>query len=73
VSTWIGIWLLIALLSTMAIVIVLIGLGRHVQIVGRSAAEARDELAPLAEEISRGGAKASERAQNLKVRRPGPS
>jgi len=73
VSTWIGIWLLIALLSTMAIAIVLIGLGRHVQIVGRSAAEARDELAPLAEEISRGGTKVSERAQNLKVRRPGPS
>jgi uncharacterized membrane protein YczE len=73
VVTWIGIWLLIALLSVMAIAIILIGLGRHVQIVGRSAKQARDELMPLADEISRDGTKAAERAQNLKVPRPGPS
>jgi hypothetical protein len=44
-----------------------------VQIVGRSAKQARDELMPLADEISRDGTKAAERAQNLKVPRPGPS
>jgi len=73
VATWIGIWLLIALLSVMAIAIVVVGLGRHVLIVGRTAAQARDELAPMAEEISREGTRAAERAQNLKVPRPGPS
>ncbi|HTG46725.1 MAG TPA: hypothetical protein VK646_03625 [Actinomycetota bacterium] len=72
-ATWIGIWLLIALLSVMAIVIVVIGLTRHALIVGRTAAAARDEIGPIADEISREGTRAGERAQNLKVPRPGRS
>ena len=72
-ATWIAVWLLIAAVSTAAVIAFLVALGRHALILGRTAARAQEEVAPLAAEISREGSRAAERVQNLKVPRPGSS
>jgi hypothetical protein len=73
VATWIAVWLLIAVVSTAALIAFLIALGRHVLILGRTASRAQEEVAPIAAEISREGSRAAERVQNLKVPHPGSS
>ena len=72
-ATWIAVWLLIAAVSTVAVIAFLLALGRHALILGRTAARAQEEVAPIAEEISREGSRAAERVQNLKVSRRGSS
>lgn len=72
-STWIVVWLLIAAVTTVAVIAFLVALGRHALILGRTAARAQEEVAPLADEIAREGTRAAERVQNLKVPRPGSS
>jgi hypothetical protein len=61
------VWLLIAILSTIAVIAVLVALVRHVLLVGRTARELHGAVTPLVEEIGRQGGRASERASNVRL------
>jgi len=65
VHTWLVVWFVIGIVSALALVVCLVGLGRHVLILGRTLKRFQEEAQPFAEEISRGGAEAGERASNL--------
>lgn len=70
-SAWLIVWFVIGIVTTIAVIAVLIALGRHALVLGRSAKEFQEQVKPLADEISSGGAKASRKASALKV--PAPS
>jgi hypothetical protein len=66
VSTWILVWFIIAVLTTFALLALLIGLARQSLLLGRTARRAQDELQPMVSQISRDGQRASTKAGNLK-------
>jgi hypothetical protein len=70
VSAWLVVWLVIGLVTLAAIAAFAVFLVRHVMILGRTAGRMQDELAPLAQEISRESARASDRAGNLRMPPP---
>jgi hypothetical protein len=72
VSTWLVVWLLVAIVSTAAVLACLVALVRHVLILGRSAREMQEAVKPLADEISSEGQRASTRAASLEVPRRRP-
>jgi hypothetical protein len=67
VSTWLLVWLVVGLVTTAALAACAIWLVRHVMLLGRTVGRVQEELAPLAEEISRGSARASDRAAGLRM------
>lgn len=66
-STWLVVWLVVGLVTLVAVAAFAIFLVRHVLILGRTAGRMQDELAPLAQEISRESARAGDRAANLRM------
>lgn len=64
--TWILAWFFVAVVSTLMIAACLVGLARHVVLTGRTARQARDEIQPITDELSREAQRASERASSLK-------
>ena len=66
-STWLVVWFIVAIVSTLAVMACLIALVRHVLVLGRTAREMQEFLQPLADEISREGQRASTRAASLQV------
>ncbi len=73
-SGWLLVWLVIVLVTTVVLAAVLIALGRHFLILGRTARRFQEEVQPVADEISRESQRASARAASLQVpsRRSGP-
>ena len=69
-SSWLVVWLVLTLLSTLALAAVLVGLVRSALVLGRSVSRFGEEVGPLASEIGREGERASARGSNLK--RPEP-
>jgi len=67
VSTWILAWFIVAVISTTLILLCLLGLGRHVILLGRTARQAKDEIQPIVDDISREGQRASIRASSLQA------
>jgi len=67
VGTWLIVWLIVSLTTTVALVAFVAALVRHGIVVGRSAQRMQAEIAPLAEEISRGTAEQQRRLSMLKV------
>jgi len=65
-STWLVVWFVVGLVTTVVLVAFLVSLGRHGLVLGRSARRFGEEIGPLAGEISREGARASERAAGLR-------
>jgi hypothetical protein len=63
------VWLVVALVSTTAVLAVLIALVRHTMILGRSLKRFQQEVGPLAEEIGAQGDRAADRAQRLEAAR----
>lgn len=59
------VWLTVTLVTTLAIVAVLIGLVRHVFGLGRTLRRFRDEVTPIAQEISAEGDRAASRAAGM--------
>lgn len=66
-SSWLAVWFLVAIVSTLAVIACLVALVRHVLVLGRTARQLQEAVAPLADEISRQGARASDRAASLQV------
>ncbi len=65
-NTWILVWFIIALLTTGALVVLGVNLGRHLMILGRTAKQMQEELQPIVDDIGQQGAVASQRASSLK-------
>jgi heme exporter protein D len=56
------VWLAVGLVTTVAIIAVLIALVRHVMLIGRTAARLQEEVRPIADAISAETDRASSRA-----------
>jgi fatty acid desaturase len=67
VSTWLVVWLVVGLVSTAALAAFGIWMVRHVTLLIRTMGRVQEELTPIAEEISRESARASERAASLRM------
>ena len=61
------VWILVGIVSIVALLAVLIGLIRHVMVLARALGRFQRDVAPIAEEISAESARGSDRA----ARRPG--
>ena len=67
--SWVFVWLLLGIISTLVFVVFAVSLGRNAVIIGRTARRFREEVGPPAAELSRDGAAVSDRAQGLGVPR----
>lgn len=66
------VWLVVGLVTAVAVMAMLIALVRHVIVLGRAARRFQDEVGPLARDIASEGDRAAGRSQRLSVdRRPG--
>ncbi|MGZ8579703.1 MAG: hypothetical protein ACXWW9_00290 [Actinomycetota bacterium] len=68
-GTWLVVWFVIGIVSTLAVLAFLIALIRHLLVLGRTARRMQDEISPIAQEISAEGSRASDRASRLGPRR----
>jgi hypothetical protein len=64
-STWLVVWLVITLLSILALGAVLIGLVRQALVLMRSVSRFTEEVGPMAAEIGREGERAADRGSKL--------
>lgn len=66
-SIWLVVWFVVGIAATVALVAFLLALGRHALILGRTARQAQDSIAPLADDIARGAGRAATRMQGFRV------
>ena len=67
------VWLVIALVTTTAVIAVLIGVIRHLFVVGRALSRFQQELGPLAAEIGAESKRASTRSRLVPERGDAPA
>ncbi len=65
-----AVWIIVGVVSTLAIAVVLVGLVRHVFLLGRTLRRFQDEVQPIAEDITAEGERASARAAHLQTGKP---
>ncbi|HEX6230407.1 MAG TPA: hypothetical protein VF029_01685 [Actinomycetota bacterium] len=68
------VWLVVGLVTAVAVLALLIALVRHVMVLARAARRFRDEVSPLARDIASEGDRAAGRSTRLSAGRdrPGP-
>jgi hypothetical protein len=64
-STWLVVWIALGAVSTLVVLAFVLALGRHVLILGRTARRFQEEVGPVADEVARERARASEHADRL--------
>ena len=64
-TTWVFVWLVLGLVSAVAIMACLAGLARHLLILSRTLKLFNDEVGPVARDIAAQGAQAADHAGNL--------
>jgi hypothetical protein len=69
VDTWLVVWFIIGIVTTIAVLAFLIALIRHLLVLGRTARQMQEELSPVVQQISAEGSRASDRASRLGPRR----
>jgi hypothetical protein len=69
VASWLVTWFVIGIVSTVAILACLVGLIRHMLILGRSVKLLQEEIQPIADDVAREGQKASEHSAAIAARR----
>jgi len=69
VGTWLIIWFVICIVTTIAVLAFFAALIRQLLLLGRTARLMQDELSPIVREISDEGMRASERGSRLGSRR----
>lgn len=67
------VWLIVGLVSTVAVLVLLIGLVRHVIVLGRALGRFQREVAPIAADIAEVGERASRRSCGLEQRAGKPA
>jgi hypothetical protein len=70
VTTPAAVWIIVGVVSTLAIALVLVGLVRHVLLLGRTLRRFQEEVQPIAEDIAAEGERASSRAAGLPMGKP---
>jgi hypothetical protein len=68
-APWLVVWFTVGIVSTVAILACLIGLMRHVLVLGRTVQAFRDEAQPIADDLARERQQASEHAAAIGARR----
>jgi len=66
-------WLVVGLVSSVAMIAVLVALVRHVLVLGRALARFQQEVTAVASEVSSEGARAGSRSRGMSARSPGRS
>lgn len=61
------VWIVTGLVTTLALVAMLVALVRHFILLGRTLSRLQEEIAPIAEEITAGGNRASTRMSELQA------
>ncbi|HEV8621728.1 MAG TPA: hypothetical protein VGR33_02415 [Actinomycetota bacterium] len=64
------VWIIVGVVSTLAIGVVLVGLVRHVFLLGRTLRRFQEEVQPIAEDIAAEGERGSSRAAHLPTAKP---
>jgi hypothetical protein len=67
--SWAFLWLFLGILTTAVFLVFAAALGRHAIIIGRTARRFRDEVGPIARDVSSEGSETADRAQALHVPR----
>jgi hypothetical protein len=65
---WLVVWLVVGLLTTVALLAMLGFLVRHVILLGRTAGRMQEELLPIADEVAAASARAADAAASLSQR-----
>ena len=68
-APWLVVWFVVGIISTAAILACLIGLMRHVLILGRTVKQLQDELQPIADDVTKEGQRAGAHASAIGERR----
>ena len=68
-APWMVVWFVVGIVSTAAILACLIGLMRHVLILGRTVKQLQDELQPIADDVAKEGQRAGAHASAIGERR----
>jgi adenosyl cobinamide kinase/adenosyl cobinamide phosphate guanylyltransferase len=72
--SWAFLWLFLGIATTAVFLVFAVAVGRHAIIIGRTARRFRDEVGPIAQDVSREGSETADRAEGLRVpRRSRPS
>jgi len=66
---WLVVWLVVGIVSTVAVLACLIGLLRHMLLLGRTVRQLQEEVQPIAEDVARGGQRASAHVAAIGERR----
>jgi hypothetical protein len=66
-------WLVIGLVSSVAMIAILVALVRHVLVLGRALARFQQEVSTVASEVTSEGARAGSRSRGISARSPGRS
>jgi hypothetical protein len=67
-DTWLVVWLVVALVTTAALLVMLGFLVRHVILLGRTAGRMQADLQPITEELAAASARAADTAAGLSRR-----
>jgi hypothetical protein len=65
------VWLVVGLVSSVAMIAVVVALARHVFVLGRALARFQEEVTPIASAISSEGARAGSHSRDASSRSPG--
>jgi hypothetical protein len=65
---WLVVWLVIGLVTTGALLVILLFLIRHAILLGRTAARMQRELQPIADELAAASARGADAAAGLSAR-----
>ena len=68
-APWLVTWFVIGIVSTIAVLACLIGLLRHLLVLGRTVKQLQEEVRPLSEDLSREQRRASEHVSAIGERR----
>ena len=64
-APWLVVWFVVGIVSTLAILACLIGLIRHVLILGRTVKQLQDEVRPIADDLAKERQRASAHASAM--------
>ncbi|MGH2597433.1 MAG: hypothetical protein ACRDH7_15945 [Actinomycetota bacterium] len=68
-ASWLVVWFVVGIVSTLAILACLIGLVRHVLILGRTVKQLQEELQPITDDLAQEGQRAGEHLAAIGDRR----
>jgi len=69
VAPWLVVWFVVGIVSTAAILACLLGLLRHLLILGRTVKRLQEELQPIADDLAKEGHRASTHVAAIGERR----